>query len=313
MTPNELLLWLSARRQGSWTQFRSAVETLELESTSDEDDKDTSLPLHQRVRLNLERLGHLEFDAMECEDGWRVVPPTLSLSQHDGGVTGVMCGARTSKLMADIEREMSGFLLRREIFPDCPDVIRVEAPDSVPLEDIARRVGIHCQLDAPTALLSHLPSVAQTDNWPHEALPKFGKDWDVKQFVIEGKSIKWRKVSLEAANLSTANGLFCFTRFQTPQYFLREGRDTIKLPGSIGKYWILSRRRRRVLRYDRRTLRLSLPAIVRPPLLTERALILCSGLPPSLSVVYKRRLLTYHNIPEEVAGMTAELLRQDLS
>ena len=28
MGPNELLFWLSARREGSWPQYRSAVEEL---------------------------------------------------------------------------------------------------------------------------------------------------------------------------------------------------------------------------------------------------------------------------------------------
>ena len=57
MTPNELLLWLSARKQGSWPQFRGAVERLDLANPADESEQDTSLPVHQRVRFNLERLG----------------------------------------------------------------------------------------------------------------------------------------------------------------------------------------------------------------------------------------------------------------
>ena len=124
--------------------------------------------------------------------------------------------------------------------------------------------------------------------------------------------MKWHPTTLREANSPAAQGLFCFTRFQMPQYFLREGRETIKVPGAIGKYRVLSRRRRRVLRYDREERTLTLPAIFRPPLLTERALILCSGFPPSLSVLYGRPRLTYRDIPEEVAAMTAEVLRQDL-
>jgi hypothetical protein len=97
-----------------------------------------------------------------------------------------------------------------------------------------------------------------------------------------------------------------------PRYFLREGRETIALPDAIGKYYILFRRQRRVLKYDRKERSLILPAIFRPPLLTERALILCSGFPPSISVARGRPILTYRDIPEEVAGMTAEVLRQVL-
>ena len=134
----------------------------------------------------------------------------------------------------------------------------------------------------------------------------------MKQFIIERKAMKWQAVTLQAANAPSAQGLFRFTRFQMPQYFLREKNETIRLPGPVGKYRILSQRRRHALKYDRRTKCLIVPAILRPPLLTERALILCSGYPPALSVSYKRRTLTYRDIPEEVAGIAAEVLRQDL-
>ena len=312
MTPNELLLWLSARKEGSWPQFRGAVETLDLANTSDESEPDTSLPLHQRVRFNLERLGHVEFDAAQCEDGWRVVPPALALCEHENMVTGVLCGARTLKLMERVERAAGELSFERASDTDCPDIIRMHASDPETLLELARREGLLCQLDTPTALLSRLPSVDTIKGWRREPLPAAGKDWDVKQFVIQRKVMKWHPISLREANSPDVQGLFCFTRFQMPQYFLREGRETIKLPGAIGKYRVLSSQRRRVLRYDRKEQALTLPAIFRPPLLTERALILCSGFPPSLSVVYGRRRLTYRDIPEEVAGMTAEVLRQDL-
>jgi hypothetical protein len=310
MTPNELLLWLSARKQGSWSQFRGAVETLDLAGMADEEEQDTSLPLHQRIRFNLARLGHLEFDAAECEDGWRVVPPTLALSQHDNGVTGVLCGARTPRLLDRIERAASGLSFERVPHIDCPDIVHMHGASTESLVELARGEGFLCQLDTPTALLSHLPSVDAIQGWRREPLPLAGQ-WDVKQFIIERKVMKWRAITLQEANAPGAQGLFCFTRFQMPRYFMREGRETIKLPGAIGKYRVLSRRRQRVLRYDRRALRLTLPAILRPPLLTERALILCSGFPPSSSVVRSRPTLTYRDIPEEVAGMTAEVLRQD--
>jgi len=55
------------------------------------------------------------------------------------------------------------------------------------------------------------------------------------------------------------------------------------LPGAVGKYVVLLQRQRRVLRYDRRSHTLTVPAILRPPLLTERGLILCSGFPRRLA------------------------------
>jgi hypothetical protein len=312
MTPNELLLWLSARKEGSWPQFRGAVETLDLTGSADPSGEDVSLPLHQRIRFNLERLGHVEFDAAECEDGWRVVPPTLALSQHNSTITGVLCGARTLTLLKRIERAASALSFERTSCTDCPDVLRIHAPEAQILMNVAQREGLLCQLDTPAALLSRLPPVDSIGGWTRQPLPAAGKEWDVKQFIVERKAMRWRTITLQEANAAGAQGLFCFTRFQTPQYFLREGPETIKLPGAVGKYYILSRRQRRVLRYDRKQRQLSIPAIFRPPVMTERALVLCSGFPPSFSLIRGWPILTYRDIPEEVIGMTAEVLRQDL-
>jgi len=310
MTPNELLLWLSARREGSWPQFRGAVEALDLANSGD-DIEDASLPIHQRVRFNLERLGHVEFGADECEDGWRVVPPALALSHHDDRIVGILCGARTPKLLERIEWAASGLSFERLPHTDCPDVIRVQAQEAQPLAELAQREGLRCELDTPTALLSHLPPIDSLRGWSREPLPAAGREWDVGQFVIERKVMKWHTITLQEANAPHSQGLFRFTRFQKPKYFLREGRETISLPGAIGKYRILSHYQRRVLKYDRKARSFTLPAIIRPPALTERALILCSGFPPSVRIVYGRPMLTYRDIPEEVAGMTAEILRQD--
>jgi hypothetical protein len=307
MTPNELLLWLSARKQGSWPQFRGAVERLDLMESEDAG-HDTALPLHQRVRLNLERLGHVEFDVAGCEDGWRVVPPTFAVFQNETGCTGVYCGARTPSLLGMIGQP-NRMQAERVAQADCPDIIRLHKAED--LAGFAAQCGMAVQLDCAAALLSCLPRVDTVKDWREEQLPASGKDWDVKQFVVKGRSMRWYETTVQEANAPGAQGLFCFTRYQMPRYFLRQPSKTVSLPGAVGKYVVLSQRQRRVLRYDRRARTLTLPAILRPPMLTERGLVLCSGFPPSVSLVYKRRMLTYRNIPEEVAGMAAEILRQD--
>ena len=311
MTPNELLVWLSARQEGSWSQFRGAVEDLDLDRVGD-DTEDGSIPLHQRVRFNLERLGHVEFNAEGCEDGWRVVPPVLALSEHGGEARAVLCGARTPKVAEKLEQEANGLVFERIPGTDSPDIIRVHAREAGALPELAQRTGIRCQVDAPTALLSYLPRVDSLRGWKPERLPAAGKDWDVKQFVIAGKRMKWNPVTLEEANATGAMGLFCFTRFQIPQYFLRERAETVRLSGAIAKYRILSQHRRRVLNYKRKEQQMTVLAIFRPPVLTERALVLCSGFPPSVNTARGRPWLTYKDVPEDVAGMVAEVLRQDL-
>jgi hypothetical protein len=109
----------------------------------------------------------------------------------------------------------------------------MHAPSAQILIDMAQREGIFCQADAPTALLSHLPSIDSAKSWHRSPMPAAGKDWDVKQFAVERKSMKWGTITLQEANAPGAQGLFRFTRFQVSQHFLREGRETIKLPGPV--------------------------------------------------------------------------------
>jgi len=312
MTPNELLLWLSARKEGSWVQFRSAVETLELAESAEKGEEDISLPLHQRIRYNLERLGHTEFDAAGCEDGWRIVPPVLALSDHGRKVTGVLCGARTPGLIERIARARGGLELERNSQTECPDAIRVHAGTSETLKELAASAGILSQPDTPVTLLSQLPRIGSLKGFRREALPSSGKDWDVKQFTIERRAMRWRTITLQEANAPGARGLFRCTLYESPHYFLREGNETVRLSGPVGKYYVLARRKRRVLRYSRAERQLTVRAIFRPPLLTERALVLCSGFPPLFNVVHGRPTLTYCDVPEEVAGLAAEVLGQDL-
>jgi hypothetical protein len=83
----------------------------------------------------------------------------------------------------------------------------------------------------------------------------------------------------------------------------------------VGKFLVLRQRRRRrqVLRYDAQDRMLSTPASCRPPFLVERALILCSGLPPSYEDAGPGGgSLHYTEIPQDIAALAAGLLRQEL-
>jgi len=81
MGPNELLLLLSARKSGSWYQFRSCVDEVMAEEVPDA----AGLPLHQIIRLNLSRMGHVEFDGSEDSDDWRAAPPVLAVVKTPAG------------------------------------------------------------------------------------------------------------------------------------------------------------------------------------------------------------------------------------
>jgi len=64
--PNELLLWISARREGSWRAFRAAVEELHLaeapEGDGGEEFRGSDFPQYERLRLNMEPVSYTHLD-----------------------------------------------------------------------------------------------------------------------------------------------------------------------------------------------------------------------------------------------------------
>ena len=156
MKANELLLWLSARREGSWQQFRAAVDELHLDGGESlpNQEADGDFPLHQLLRLDFERLAHVEFFARDCEDGWRVVPPTLATHPTADGVRGVLCGARSAAMRDRVLNAASNVGCEVLNPPGVPDVLRIVASDAETLAELSEQTALHFQADAPLAILS---------------------------------------------------------------------------------------------------------------------------------------------------------------
>jgi len=307
MRPNELLLWLSARREGSWQQFRQAVEQLHSGDGEANSESNDEFPLHQQLRLDLERLAHVEFFATDCEDGWRIAPPTLAIHSVSDGVRGVLCGARSPALRERITRGAEKF--NGEILDslDVPDVIRIVAANASALAELAAQTGIRFQHDAPLAILSHLPPCDPPSRTRSPSEFPQGADWIIHEF--DATKLAWRKIERHEAEAVRFGALRFLIHFQPPRYFLRWKGVTFKMPRAVALYALLRRHRRDVLRYNREVAALSVPAICRPPRLLERALVLCSGLPPT----YDAARVTYSDVPPEIAQFAAQLLRQPLA
>ncbi len=308
MKADELLLWLSARREGSWRQFRAAVEELHSEETDSCAEDNDQFPLHQHLRLDFERLAHVEFFARGCENGWRVTPPTLAAHPVQGGVRGVLCGARSPALLDRVLRAAERFGGETLNAPGVPEVIRLVAADTQTLTGVTSNIGVQFQTDAPLAILSQVPPCDPPLRGAKQAEFPVGVDWEIHEF--DKLNLAWRKT--ERRNVETGRaGMFRFQlRYQRPRHFLRRKQSTLELPRAIGLYTLLRRSRRDLLRYDVSERALRLPAICRPPLLLERALVLCSGTPPVYDAT--RASLTYADVPLQIARFAAELLRQPL-
>ena len=313
MSANNLLLWMSARLGGSWQQFRAAVEELHLDNgeAADFDDEAvdaTALPLYQVLRLNLQRFGHVEFFSGAGDYQWQVTPPCLAVTQTVHGWKGVLVGARSQKLMQRIHAYIGQALLETCVFPGCPDQLIFSSSDSGELSAVAERVGIRLQMDAPAALLCSTPAIDDPNIRRVSPIP-FGADWKIHRFFSE--ELRWRSSSSAEAT-SASYGLFRFALRHREELLLCVNGSAFQMPGQVGKYLVLRRRRRQVLTYVVADRTLSVPAVCRPPFLIERALLLCSGSQPSQSRKNNRIILSYADIPENIAASTATLLRQEL-
>lgn len=310
MKANELLFWLSAKRHGSWRQFRAAVQELHCldQNASEELTRiDDSFPLHQQLRLNFERLGHAEFFCGGCEEGWRVAPPTLATHSHANGVRAILCGARSTALCETLIRVAKVLQCETLDCPGAPDVIRV-CGDVDMINAVANQVGVYSQSDAPLAVLSQLPLCEPPRDGQRTTEFPVGSDWDISAFDSSG--LVWRETDRSHAQ-TVRHGVFRFLlRYRQPLYFLRWKGEIFRMPRGVAVYALLRHHRRSVLSYAASTHSLRLPAICRPPRLLERALVLCSGLPPCFDPASAH--LTYSDVPEEIAALAGELLRQPL-
>jgi len=308
MNPDELMLWLSAKGTGTWGRYRSAVEELQLSDDTERSHEDldegvpesNGLPVHLRLKLNLERLGHVEFFRGNFPNGWRIVPPTLACD--DAGSCGVLCGARTDSLLEKFESHAADVEFQRTEQCECPERIRFIASDLQELERFARSTGLLMQPRAASRLLAAIPPI-DSDQMRSPAEMPFGKDWEVNEF--DPVRLGWSSVSPSKARKSP-NGLFRFKVHFKPEYYLRLRGKSFRVPVQVGKYVMLRKTRKRITKHDLANGVFSVPVSCRPPLLIDRALTICTGMIPEV----EGGQLLYRNVDQNKAITANSLLRQ---
>ena len=313
MSANDLLIWMSARMEGSWPQFRSAVEALRVEEDTGEcgeAGKDTSandLPLYQTVRLGLERLAHVEFTSLASKRRWRTVPPTLAITCSENECVGILCGARSPALCSSLSQLSGNVSVDFQRASGMPDRICLVAPDIDLLSCTGKFLGLHVQLNAPSTLLAAIPAVDDPrSRFPSE--PPSTPGWTIHQFST--RSLRWQEADPKQI-VNARFGLFRFQQRYQRFYFLRWQRRTFEVPVQVGKYAVLRRRgSRKLVWHDRSRGVWSVPVTCRPPPLIERALVLCSGRLPRLDEANGR--LEYGHVTPETARMAATLLCQEI-
>lgn len=326
MLADNLLLWLSAQRKGSWFQFRNAVNRLQDKAEELEDNEEASLdkqefdtpvklPIYRVLQLNLSMLGHAEFYYEDNRYLWRIVPPLFVVTGSNGVIRVVLCGARWPGFIEDITKYAAHFTdISIERFPqnNAPEALFLNFKNWEGVSKFAELSHIGVQKHTAMVLLSSVPKLVYPSLLKAKPLP-YGLGWSVEHFDT-GK-LKWIRVSNNGKDWPL-QGLKKFSAQYAPnRYFLtrRTGRKrnviSYEVSPRIGKYLVLKSKKKSVIKYEREKESVILPAICRPPILIERALVLCSGLLPSLD--RSQYNLTYSGVPVEVARTAGKILEQE--
>ena len=280
---DEILYVMSARRVMPWTTFREAFDHLcEMTPTGERLGLEQTRRVRRQVAENLDSLGHCDFDFSDNPLVY-VAPPTLARLPYTTSEA-VLCGARTPGTVTRLSQVVG------EIEPHCqlvveegrhrlalaPARILVRCPSPGHLEMVAAALGIAFSPVPPAWLFANLaPSVddlAENRNWRAAEEP----NWPLRDFDAETCTFRIR-----AGDRGREPRLTSYRNPRTNRHLTMIWADgrCADIDREWGRYWLLSKKGKFVLRYDERHLILSVPVGAPLPRLYARALALCSGAP----------------------------------
>ena len=314
----------STRRVMPWTAFREAFDHLCAITPAQETiELDQIRRLRRQVVRNLDSLGHCDFDFTVSNGLVYAAPPTLARLPYTISEA-VLCGARAPGTVARVSHVIG------QVEPSCqvlvqedrgqpavaPARILVRCGSTKQLESVAATLGIAFSAVPPAWLFASLaPSLHDvTDRCTWRATQE--PNWPLRDFDSETCTFRIRTGSPggERPRLTS------YRNPRTKQYLtmIWAGGHCAEIERDWGRYWLLSRHGKQVIRYDERHLILSVSAGAPLPRLYARALSLCAGAPPESTVGLTEELeeptsdirVNYRSVPPQIAHRISEKLGQ---
>lgn len=281
MTLDVLHHWLTHLREGSWNQFRKAVEELAPSDT------DTSL-LCRTLRLRLSELGHVDF-FLEGSQTWRVRSPVLGGLQNSPGVA-VLCGGRTPKLISALENaaKKSHCQLNLGSIAEGISIIELEGTEET-IATAAIDTGVLYIPDCAALLCQSLiPIIKQLEVATEAFAPA---NWTVRSFDLQSK--RW------VEGLLPCTAYEYTTRYQVRRYFvcLQKGK-LVEMPKREAVYAAAALRGVSLAAYNWNNRTLSTPTSAPFPEMYARIACLSSGRPSRIEQEY----LVYDDIAPDLAA-----------
>ncbi|WP_282082836.1 hypothetical protein [Streptomyces tendae] len=302
-----LLRWLSETRGGKATVLRDGVRG-QAQAWGLEPKEYADWDWMRRAAA----LGLIDVDLRA--DRWSVAPPVLTRLPHADGLA-VLTGARTARVSARVEEAAQEWLEliavphRSETGEiPLPDTLLIQYEDPETLRETAGLLGARYVPCAAMQLTKLLPQAApgpesappggSTVHTLEKYEPRLQRFVPVERDDEDGL-YRWRGGDYARLTRLRSNGVFHTVEHET------------------GLYLELARHRTGVLRWrpeageGRAGIgRLFVDRYAPLPALHERAAVLCSGFPPSVSRQAQTR--AYDNVPRTVAEAIAASLRQNL-
>ncbi len=285
---NKLLLWLSARGNGTWQDFISACQQLRLDEP-------------RRILRRLRLLGHIE----TSPDGqkWSVAPTAIVDIAHGQGI---LCGARTSALIKHL-RVVTSTEIANQPSAAAPERIAINSTDANSLIHV-----LHEQDHS-------VENAGEASCKLSAALPKLNQ-WKASLYSLQGilstqYNLRWfdgrHFIPREFDEFSGFYQLFPLDESQLqpgvaqllPRYSLYFDKETQGwLQGDWYGLRYLALQANGVsctAHYDLASRRLAIPVNHRWPEIYERALVLASGWLPTQSLGW----LIYENVDRALADV----------
>ena len=277
-----LIYWMTHLGEGSWGSFRKAIQELVPEHT------DLSA-LCRNLRIHLSELGYVDF-FVDKSQKWRVRAPILGgLVNHPE--IAVLCGGRTPKLLATIQRATEQNKCKFSVIPgnDIQSKIQIEGAEKA-LQSVANSIGIQFIPNLAKMLFASVVSIEkQLDEALEENAPH---NWPVRSFDLQQQ--KWVEDLLPntAREYSTVYG--------EHRYFVANSADKLlALSKRESIYAAAMLKSVCIARYDTNLHTLSVPSTAPLPDNFARVACLSSGQPSR----YKNGSLVYEDLSPSIAAL----------
>lgn len=320
MNPGDQLLYvISAKQRMSWSEFKSAADTLLFADMTGV--ADWPFTRHRILRM-IECLGHCDITFGEHGGTIYAAPPVLVRLPTSGGVTAVLTGARSPESFEKLIRKQgkhSSLVVRREaqrgrFGMTIParisltgsmeaDIVRFAKEVSLPFEETPPAWKfVHCGADLDSYLASLIWAEAPEINWRR-------KEFDPEYCRFRDSSSTGESLRL-SRYLDPIRNIF--------RYRLWKQNTWANVDVDWGRYAVLREHGFDVLFYDREHHIMLIPSTAPLPRLLERALGLCSGLGPLFLSSGKQSSTTrtydaFKVVPQSIAELICRRVGQELA